>query len=73
MQQQYLTHPSDVFSCPECHVRIPVTKSVYKHSLGCMNLKHIGVDNLLKEFRGKDDVRSTRIVEAMQEAKRRGE
>lgn len=68
-----MTHPSDVFECPECHARIPIGKSVYKHSLGCLNLKPVGVRQIQREYGGGVDLHSQRVMLAMAEAERRGD
>lgn len=59
--------------CVECGTHLGPEKSVYKHALGCLNLKAEGVKNLLQKFRSGTDEYSTRVVTMLQYAQDRGE
>jgi len=63
---------SDV-TCVECGVSIGSNKSVYKHTLGCLNLQPRGITALLKEHEGSHNEHSVRVVKMLQFAKGRGE
>lgn len=65
--------PQRTDECAECHVVIPMTKSMYKHTLLCLNVPDRGIRNILREHEGQTNEHSLRIVANLQRAEARGE
>lgn len=64
---------TDTVTCIECGASLGANKSIYAHTLGCLNVQDKGIDQVMHAYGGRTDENAQRVMRMMRLARERGE